>query len=78
MTALDKFHQYLNMQRRDRKGRFTTDNPKSIIMRVTEEEQQLILRFRQIKSPELNENDQFYKDMRELIHKRMKNLELEF
>jgi len=62
-------------QKRDNLGRFVTNNPKTIVMRVTEEEKELILMFREIQNPELEEKDHFAQELMELIRHRMNNLE---
>ncbi len=62
-------------QKRDNLGRFITDNPKTIIMRVTEEEKEIILKFRQIQNPEFKRKDIFTQELMELIRCRMNNPE---
>ena len=62
-------------QKRDKLGRFVTNNPKIIVMRVTEEEKELILRFRQIQNPEFKEKENFTQKLVELIQSRINYLE---
>jgi hypothetical protein len=66
----------LTKQKRDKSGKFVSDNPRTIIIRVTEEEKQLIEKFRQIQPTRNNQNDQFVKELQVIISNRVNNLEL--
>lgn len=61
-------------QKRDAKGRFSSENPKRILMRVTKQEKQIIERFRQIKPHQIN--NYFLNEIQALIRRRVQNLEL--
>ncbi len=66
----------MSTQKRDQKGRFTSENPKKLIMRVTIEEKQLIEKFRQIQPSKNSTSSQSLKELQTLIRKRVNNLEL--
>ena len=66
----------MSIQRRDEKGRFTSENPKKIIMRVTAEEKQLIEKFRQIQPTKSTNSNQSLEELQALIRKRVDNIEL--
>lgn len=61
---------------RDNKGRFSSQNPKRIVMRVTEEEKLLIEKFREIQSLPESQLNNFESELNKLIKNRTKNLEL--
>ena len=64
----------LIFQKRDAKGKFFSENPKKILMRVTEQEKQIIERFRQFEPHQIN--NYFLREIQTLIRKRVQNLEL--
>ncbi|MHA1996215.1 MAG: hypothetical protein ACW97Z_16910 [Candidatus Hodarchaeales archaeon] len=66
----------MSTQKRDQKGRFTSENPKKLIMRVTIEEKQLIEKFRQIQPSKNSTSSQSLQELQTLIRKRVNNLEL--
>ena len=65
----------MNSQKRDNKGRFTSENPKKITMRVTLEEKMLIEKFRQIQPSKSSESSRSLKELQSLIRKRVNNIE---
>lgn len=66
----------MEIQKRDIQGRFVSDNPKTIIMRVTKQEKQLVEKFRQIQPSKKGQRSQFINELQALIRKRVNNLEL--
>ncbi len=75
VTRIQRRLSRMNSQKRDNKGRFTSENPKNIIMRVTTEEKLLIEKFRQIQPSKTSESSQSLKDLQTLIRKRVDNIE---
>jgi hypothetical protein len=65
----------MSNQIRDNKGRFTSENPKRIIMRVTLEEKILIEKFRQIQPSKTSDISRSLKELQSLIRKRVNNIE---
>ncbi|MHA1975984.1 MAG: hypothetical protein ACW98I_03670 [Candidatus Hodarchaeales archaeon] len=65
----------MSSQKRDQQGRFTSENPKKLIMRVTFEEKQLIEKFRQIQPSKSSTPNQSLEELQALIRKRVENIE---
>lgn len=63
-------------QRRDSKGKFFSENPKRIVMRVTEKEKHIIEKYRQIKPSKIDQDSQFYREIQTLVRRRVQNLEI--
>ena len=64
------------MQKRDKKGRFITENPRTIVMRVTKQEKELIENYRKTQPSKNDPNNQFINELQTLISKRVEGLEL--
>ncbi|MHA2290098.1 MAG: hypothetical protein ACXABG_15035 [Promethearchaeota archaeon] len=65
----------MSIQKRDQKGRFSSENPKKYIMRLTAEEKQLVEKFRQIQPAKNTGSSQSLKELQALIRKRVNNIE---
>ncbi|PWI48679.1 hypothetical protein CEE45_05565 [Candidatus Heimdallarchaeota archaeon B3_Heim] len=66
----------MSTQKRDQQGKFTSENPRRFIMRVTAQEKKLVEKFRQIKPSKSTNNNHSLEELQALIRKRVDNIEL--